>query len=57
MAVCVGTRLNPYSLHGLSEGDAHVIHNADSVAADVIRSLATGHRLLSTSAGHLGELV
>ncbi|WP_239394530.1 carbonic anhydrase [Frankia sp. CiP3] len=47
---CMDARLNPYSLLGLSEGDAHVIRNAGGVVtADEIRSLAISQRLLGTT--------
>jgi carbonic anhydrase len=46
---CMDARLNPYSLLGLSEGDAHVIRNAGGVVTDdEIRSLAISQRLLGT---------
>lgn len=46
---CMDARLNPYGLLGLSEGDAHVIRNADGVVTgDEIRSLAISQRLLGT---------
>lgn len=46
---CMDARLNPYSLLGLSEGDAHVIRNAGGVVSDdVIRSLTISQRLLGT---------
>ena len=42
-------RLNPYSLLGLKEGDAHIIRNAGGVVTDdEIRSLAISQRLLGT---------
>jgi len=46
---CMDARLNPYSLLGLQEGDAHVIRNAGGVVTDdEIRSLAISQRLLGT---------
>ena len=42
-------RLNPYGVLGLSEGEAHVIHNAGGVVSDdAIRSLAISQNLLGT---------
>jgi carbonic anhydrase len=49
IVACMDARLNPYSLLGLSEGDAHVIRNAGGVITDdEIRSLAISQRLLGT---------
>jgi carbonic anhydrase len=46
---CMDTRVNPYGLLGLNEGDAHVIRNAGGVVTDdEIRSLAISQRLLGT---------
>ncbi|HEX5900576.1 MAG TPA: carbonic anhydrase [Solirubrobacteraceae bacterium] len=46
---CMDARLNPYSLLGLQEGDAHIIRNAGGVVTDdEIRSLAISQRLLGT---------
>jgi carbonic anhydrase len=46
---CMDARLNPHSLLGLEEGDAHVIRNAGGVVTDdEIRSLAISQRLLGT---------
>ena len=46
---CMDTRVNPYGLLGLQEGDAHVIRNAGGVVTDdEIRSLAISQRLLGT---------
>jgi carbonic anhydrase len=42
-------RLNPYSMLGLREGDAHIIRNAGGVITDdEIRSLSISQRLLGT---------
>jgi carbonic anhydrase len=42
-------RLGPAENAGLSEGDAHVIRNADGRASDdAIRSLVISHKLLGT---------
>src|SRR5438034_11511221 len=49
VVACMDARLNPYSLLGLAEGDAHVIRNAGGVVSeDVVRSLAISQRLLGT---------
>jgi carbonic anhydrase len=49
IVACMDARLNPYSLLGLREGDAHVIRNAGGVITDdEIRSLAISQRLLGT---------
>ncbi len=46
---CMDARINPYSLLGLGEGDAHVLRNAGGVVTDdEIRSLAISQRLLGT---------
>ena len=46
---CMDARLNPYSLLGLQEGDAHILRNAGGVVTDdQIRSLAISQRLLGT---------
>jgi carbonic anhydrase len=43
------TRLSPYAILGLTEGDAHVIRNAGGVVTDEeIRSLAISQHLLGT---------
>jgi carbonic anhydrase len=47
---CMDTRVNPYGILGLAEGDAHVIRNAGgAVTDDAIRSLAISQHLLGTS--------
>jgi carbonic anhydrase len=49
IVACMDARLNPYSLLGLQEGDAHMIRNAGGVITDAeIRSLAISQRLLGT---------
>lgn len=46
---CMDTRLNPYAILGLREGDAHLIRNAGGIATDdAIRSLAVSQHLLGT---------
>jgi carbonic anhydrase len=49
VVTCMDARVNPYSMLGLDEGDAHVIRNAGGVITDdEIRSLAISQRLLGT---------
>ena len=49
IVACMDARLNPYSLLGLQEGDAHIIRNAGGVVTDdEIRSLSISQRLLGT---------
>lgn len=46
---CMDARLDPAKYAGLSEGDAHVIHNAGGRASDdAIRSLIISYKLLGT---------
>ena len=46
---CMDTRLNPYALLGLGEGEAHMIRNAGGIVTDdAIRSLAISQHLLGT---------
>ena len=46
---CMDARLDPAKYAGLSEGDAHVIRNADGRASDdAIRSLVISYKLLGT---------
>lgn len=48
---CMDARIDPYSLLGLTDGDAHVIRNAGGIATDdAIRSIAMSQRLLETKA-------
>ena len=48
---CMDARIDPSSLLGLDEGDAHVIRNAGGIATDdAIRSIAMSQRLLDTKA-------
>ena len=50
IVTCMDSRIDPYGLLGLHEGDAHVIRNAGGVITDdEIRSLAISQRLLGTS--------
>jgi carbonic anhydrase len=50
VVVCMDTRLSPYGILGLVEGDAHVIRNAGGlVTDDVLRSLAASQHLLGTT--------
>jgi carbonic anhydrase len=49
VVACMDARLNPYSVLGLREGDAHMIRNAGgAVTDDAVRSLAISQRLLGT---------
>jgi carbonic anhydrase len=49
VVACMDTRLNPYAILGLTEGDAHVIRNAGGVVTDEeIRSLSISQHLLGT---------
>ena len=46
---CMDSRLNPYAMFGLQEGEAHMLRNAGgTVTDDVIRSLALSQRFLDT---------
>jgi carbonic anhydrase len=46
---CMDARVNPHTLLGLADGDAHVIRNAGGVVTDeVIRSLALSQHKLGT---------
>jgi carbonic anhydrase len=46
---CMDARVSPFSILGLTEGDAHVVRNAGGVVTeDAIRSLAISQRLLGT---------
>jgi carbonic anhydrase len=49
VVTCMDTRISPYAILGLREGDAHVIRNAGGVVTDdEIRSLAISQHLLAT---------
>jgi len=49
IVTCMDSRIDPYGLLGLHEGDAHVIRNAGGVITDdEIRSLAISQRLMGT---------
>ena len=49
VVACMDARLDPSSVLGLKEGDAHVIRNAGGVITDdEIRSLAISQRVLGT---------
>lgn len=49
IVTCMDSRLSPYVMLGLSEGDAHVIRNAGGVITDdEIRSLMISQRMLGT---------
>ena len=50
VVVCMDARPDTHSLLGISEGDAHVIHNAGGVVTDdAIRSLTISQSLLGTT--------
>lgn len=49
VVACMDSRLNPYALLGLRNGDAHLIRNAGGVITDdAIRSLTISQHLLGT---------
>ena len=49
VVTCMDSRINPFSLLNLREGDAHMIRNAGGVITDdVLRSLAISQRRLGT---------
>jgi carbonic anhydrase len=49
VVACMDARVNPHSILGLQDGDAHVIRNAGGVVTDdEIRSLSISQRLLGT---------
>ena len=49
VVTCMDSRINPFSLLNLREGDAHMIRNAGGVITDdEIRSLAISQRLMGT---------
>ena len=49
VVACMDSRLDPYAVLGLREGDAHVIRNAGGVVTDdAIRSLAISQRRMGT---------
>jgi carbonic anhydrase len=46
---CMDSRLNPYAMFGLREGQVHMIRNAGGIVTeDVIRSLTLSQRFLQT---------
>lgn len=46
---CMDSRLNPYAMFGLREGQVHMIRNAGGIVTDdVIRSLTLSQRFLHT---------
>lgn len=46
---CMDSRLNPYAMFGLREGQVHMIRNAGGIVTeDVIRSLTLSQRFLET---------
>src|SRR5215217_2961920 len=49
VVTCMDTRLSPFVMLGLQEGDAHIMRNAGGVITDdEIRSLMISQRLLGT---------
>ena len=47
---CMDTRINPYRLFNLDEGEVHILRNAGGVITDdVIRSLIVSQRKLNTT--------
>lgn len=50
IVTCMDTRINPYRIFNLSEGEVHLLRNAGGVVtSDVIRSILISQRLLNTS--------
>jgi carbonic anhydrase len=50
VVTCMDARINPATLLGLGEGDAHIIRNAGGVVeSGELRSLAVSQRLLGTT--------
>lgn len=49
VVTCMDTRINPYRIFNLSEGEVHLLRNAGGVVTnDVIRSILISQRLLNT---------
>ncbi len=49
VVTCMDARIDPFSLLGLRQGDAHIIRNAGGVITDgEVRSLAISQRLMHT---------
>ena len=49
IVTCMDTRINPYRIFNLSEGEVHLLRNAGGVVTnDVIRSILISQRLLNT---------
>lgn len=49
LVTCMDTRINPYRLLGLAEGEIHILRNAGGIVTDdVIRSLTISQRKLQT---------
>ncbi|MCY4129836.1 MAG: carbonic anhydrase [Gammaproteobacteria bacterium] len=49
IVTCMDTRINPYRIFNLSEGEVHLLRNAGGViTSDVIRSILISQRLLNT---------
>lgn len=49
VVTCMDTRINPYRILNLSEGEVHLLRNAGGVITnDIIRSILISQRLLNT---------
>ena len=49
IVTCMDTRINPYRIFNLQEGEVHLLRNAGGVITnDVIRSIVISQRLLNT---------
>ena len=50
IVTCMDTRINPYRIFNLKEGEVHLLRNAGGViSTDVIRSILVSQRLLNTT--------
>ncbi len=50
IVTCMDTRINPYRIFNLVEGDVHLLRNAGGVITDdVVRSILISQRLLNTT--------
>lgn len=50
IVTCMDTRINPYRIFNLAEGEVHLLRNAGGVITDdVIRSVLISQRLLNTN--------
>lgn len=49
IVTCMDTRINPYRIFNLSEGEVHLLRNAGGVITDdIVRSILISQRLLNT---------